>query len=172
VKIRWPCSPGWWPASRRCRGDARAVLEGHATATDLADYLVRKGMPFRDAHEVVAARCAKPRSRARPCRAAARKLAPLLPSIGADVKRVLNARRLGRGAPPSRRHRPAESGKRWRAPASACRDDGQTCADADRKYPVLRKLGEGGTPRSTSATTLQYARRRDQGSFPSNSMIR
>jgi argininosuccinate lyase len=31
-----------------------AVLEGHATATDLADYLVRKGLPFRDAHEVVA----------------------------------------------------------------------------------------------------------------------
>jgi len=32
----------------------RAVLEGFATATDLADYLVKKGMPFRDAHEVVA----------------------------------------------------------------------------------------------------------------------
>jgi argininosuccinate lyase len=31
-----------------------AVLEGHATATDLADYLVRKGVPFRDAHHVVA----------------------------------------------------------------------------------------------------------------------
>ena len=31
-----------------------AALEGHATATDLADYLVRKGVPFRDAHEVVA----------------------------------------------------------------------------------------------------------------------
>lgn len=32
----------------------RAVLQGFATATDLADYLVKKGMPFRDAHEVVA----------------------------------------------------------------------------------------------------------------------
>jgi argininosuccinate lyase len=31
-----------------------AVLEGHATATDLADYLVRKGVPFRDAHGIVA----------------------------------------------------------------------------------------------------------------------
>ena len=28
-------------------------MKGFATATDLADYLVRKGMPFRDAHEVV-----------------------------------------------------------------------------------------------------------------------
>ena len=31
-----------------------AVMQGYATATDLADYLVKKGMPFRDAHEVVA----------------------------------------------------------------------------------------------------------------------
>jgi len=31
-----------------------AAGRGYATATDLADYLVRKGMPFRDAHEAVA----------------------------------------------------------------------------------------------------------------------
>ena len=31
----------------------RAALSGYATATDLADYLTRKGVPFRDAHEVV-----------------------------------------------------------------------------------------------------------------------
>ena len=31
-----------------------AVKKGYATATDLADYLVKKGLPFRDAHEVVA----------------------------------------------------------------------------------------------------------------------
>ena len=32
----------------------QAALEGFATATDLADYLVKKGMAFRDAHEIVA----------------------------------------------------------------------------------------------------------------------
>jgi argininosuccinate lyase len=32
----------------------RAASEGYATATDLADYLVKKGLPFREAHEVVA----------------------------------------------------------------------------------------------------------------------
>ncbi|HMX15319.1 MAG TPA: argininosuccinate lyase [Rhodocyclaceae bacterium] len=33
----------------------RAALgQGYATATDLADYLVKKGLPFRDAHEAVA----------------------------------------------------------------------------------------------------------------------
>ncbi len=32
----------------------RAAVEGHATATDLADYLVKRGLPFREAHEAVA----------------------------------------------------------------------------------------------------------------------
>lgn len=31
----------------------KAALQGYATATDLADYLVRKGIAFRDAHEIV-----------------------------------------------------------------------------------------------------------------------
>ena len=40
----------------RVKKDAmeRAALKGYATATDLADYLVKKGLPFRDAHEAVA----------------------------------------------------------------------------------------------------------------------
>ncbi|SNX58994.1 argininosuccinate lyase [Nitrosomonas ureae] len=32
----------------------RSALHGYATATDLADYLTKKGIPFRDAHEIVA----------------------------------------------------------------------------------------------------------------------
>ncbi|MEJ2692121.1 MAG: lyase family protein, partial [Candidatus Thiodiazotropha sp.] len=38
-----------------CRKEAmrQAAMRGYATATDLADYLVGKGMAFRDAHEVV-----------------------------------------------------------------------------------------------------------------------
>ncbi len=31
-----------------------ALSQGYATATDLADYLVKQGLPFRDAHEAVA----------------------------------------------------------------------------------------------------------------------
>ncbi len=40
----------------RVKADAmRAALrQGYATATDLADYLVKRGLPFRDAHEAVA----------------------------------------------------------------------------------------------------------------------
>jgi argininosuccinate lyase len=67
-----------------------AVLEGHATATDLADYLVRKGLPFRDAHEVVA-------RAVREAERLGRDLAELplaalkgfCPKIGSDVKRAL-----------------------------------------------------------------------------------
>ncbi|HAT57375.1 MAG TPA: argininosuccinate lyase, partial [Gammaproteobacteria bacterium] len=38
-----------------CKKDSMraAALRGYATATDLADYLVKRGLPFRDAHEVV-----------------------------------------------------------------------------------------------------------------------
>jgi argininosuccinate lyase len=38
------------PKAERMR---QSAMQGFATATDLADYLVRKGLPFRDAHEVV-----------------------------------------------------------------------------------------------------------------------
>ncbi|WP_115338108.1 argininosuccinate lyase [Moraxella caviae] len=42
--------PNITPNSENMRA---ATLKGYATATDLADYLVKKGLPFRDAHEVV-----------------------------------------------------------------------------------------------------------------------
>jgi argininosuccinate lyase len=74
--------------------DARAMraaaLEGHATATDLADYLVKKGLPFRDAHEAVAR--AVRAAEARGCDLAALGLAELRqfsPLVGDDVFKVL-----------------------------------------------------------------------------------
>jgi len=42
--------PAITPKRDKMRASARA---GFSTATDLADYLARKGVPFRDAHEVV-----------------------------------------------------------------------------------------------------------------------
>ena len=45
---------GMIPAIKCSRGNMRrAAMKGYATATDLADYLVKKGIPFRDAHEIV-----------------------------------------------------------------------------------------------------------------------
>jgi len=68
----------------------RAAEEGFSTATDLADYLVKKGLPFRDAHEAVAH--AVREAAARGCDLAALSLAQLqsfAPQIGADVHDVL-----------------------------------------------------------------------------------
>ena len=67
-----------------------ALGQGHATATDLADYLVKKGLPFRDAHEAVAR--AVRTAEAKGCTLAELPLAELAtysPLIGADVFSVL-----------------------------------------------------------------------------------
>ncbi|HUG77190.1 MAG TPA: argininosuccinate lyase [Burkholderiales bacterium] len=67
-----------------------AALEGHATATDLADYLVRKGVAFRDAHEAVA-RAVREAERAGVDLAALplAQLKKISARIGPDVSRVL-----------------------------------------------------------------------------------
>jgi argininosuccinate lyase len=78
-----------------------ALAEGHATATDLADYLVRKGLAFRDAHEAVA-RAVREAERAG-VDLAALPLATLKrfsSKIGPDVKRVLTPQ----GSVAARRH--------------------------------------------------------------------
>ena len=67
-----------------------AAEEGFATATDLADYLVKRGLPFRDAHEAVArvVRLAQERG----CELAALPLADLqrfAPQVEEDVMHVL-----------------------------------------------------------------------------------
>ena len=67
-----------------------AASEGYATATDLADYLVKKGAPFRDAHETVAR--AVRHAEERGCELAALPLADLQsfsPAIADDVYQVL-----------------------------------------------------------------------------------
>jgi argininosuccinate lyase len=71
----------------------RAALKGHATATDLADYLVKKGVPFRDAHETVAH--AVKAAMAQQVDLAQLPLAALQqfnPAIGEDVYEVLSLR--------------------------------------------------------------------------------
>ncbi|CAM5356097.1 argininosuccinate lyase [Eoetvoesiella caeni] len=67
-----------------------AALQGFATATDLADYLVKKGVPFRDAHETVAH--AVRHCEEKGCDLADLSLAELQafhPSIGQDIFAVL-----------------------------------------------------------------------------------
>ena len=86
----------------------RAAKKGYATATDLADYLVKKGVAFRDAHEIVAH--AVKTAIARGVDLAELSLAELQafhPAIGADVHAALtlrgslDARRVLGGTAPS-----------------------------------------------------------------------
>jgi argininosuccinate lyase len=95
-----------------------AALEGHATATDLADYLVKKGLPFRDAHEAVAR--AVRAADARGCDLAALGLAQLRqfsPLVGADVFKVLTLE----GSLASRDHSGGTAPRRVRAAVKRAR---------------------------------------------------
>ena len=97
-----------------------AALEGHATATDLADYLARKGVAFRDAHELVAQ--AVREAEARRCDLAALPLDALRrfsPLIEADVYDVLTLE----GSVASRDHVGGTAPSRVRAAIVAARDD-------------------------------------------------
>ena len=79
---------GLTPVPRAMRA---ALAEGHATATDLADYLVRKGMAFRDAHEIVARAVREAERRGTDlARLPLAMLKRFSPQIGADVRRVLD----------------------------------------------------------------------------------
>jgi argininosuccinate lyase len=94
----------------RVRADAmeRAAQEGYATATDLADYLVKKGLPFRDAHEAVAHAVKVALGRGIDlAQLSLDELRGLHPAIGEDVFEVLTlrgsmaARALAGGTAPS-----------------------------------------------------------------------
>ncbi len=83
-----------------------AADEGHLTATDLADYLVEKGVPFREAHEVVGRAVALAEQKG--CALADLDLAALSPHITGEVREVLRVeasvarRRLPGGTAPDR----------------------------------------------------------------------
>jgi argininosuccinate lyase len=95
-----------------------AAAEGFATATDLADYLVRKGKPFRDAHEAVAR--AVTAAEKRGCDLAALPLAVLrsfAAEIGDDVFGVLTLE----GSVASRNHPGGTAPAQVRAAIAAAR---------------------------------------------------
>jgi argininosuccinate lyase len=79
----------------RVKPDAmRAALrQGYATATDLADYLVKRGLPFRDAHEAVAHAVKMALQRGMDlAELSLAEMQAMNPSIGSDVFEVLSLR--------------------------------------------------------------------------------
>ena len=99
---------------------ARAARRGFSTATDLADYLVRKGLPFRDAHEVVGkavrAGLDSGRDLAQMPLAELRGFSPL---IGEDVFPGSGRGGFGARPRPCRRHRAGTGARRHPARALA-----------------------------------------------------
>jgi argininosuccinate lyase len=78
-----------------------AAREGYATATDLADYLVKKGVPFRDAHEIVARAVRHAESLKRDLsELSLADLKRFSPKIGPDVRKALTLE----GSVAARRH--------------------------------------------------------------------
>ena len=107
--------PGLQPVPEAMRA---AALEGFATATDLADYLVRKGVAFRDAHAVVAR--AVREAEAVGCDLSGLPLAVLRrfsPAIGADVFDSLSLE----GSVASRDHAGGTAPRRVRAAVARAR---------------------------------------------------
>ena len=104
---------GLAPVPARMREAAR---EGFATATDLADYLVRKGLPFRDAHEAVARAVREAEARGVDLgELPVADLARFSPLVGADVVDVLTLE----GSVASRNHPGGTAPSRVREAAAA-----------------------------------------------------
>ena len=111
-----------------------AALQGYATATDLADYLVKKGLPFRDAHEAVARAVRACDDRG--CDLAELSLDELRAFSDADRRRRVrgaDAGRLGRRARPRRRHR---AGPGARGDCAGARRTGLTGSAWQRAAPA------------------------------------
>ncbi len=95
-----------------------AAREGYATATDLADYLVRKGVPFRDAHEAVARAVRHAETKhADLAELPLAELQSLAPAIGEDVFAVLTLE----GSVAARNHSGGTAPAQVRAAISAAR---------------------------------------------------
>jgi argininosuccinate lyase len=95
-----------------------SALRGFATATDLADYLVRKGIAFRDAHEIVGrAVRAGVEQQQDLAQMSLAELQAFSPAIGQDVFEVLSLE----GSMASRSHLGATAPEQVRTAAAAAR---------------------------------------------------
>ena len=148
-----------------------AALEGHATATDLADYLVKKGLPFRDAHEAVARavrarRCARLRSR----RAWPGRIAAVFAAGRRRCFQSIDAGGLARQPRPCRRHRAQARTRRDCARAQEPEIDGN---GKNREVPGRKKTRRRRHQRSLSLPrSVRQPRGRDQGGVSGRSRRR
>ena len=129
---------------------------GHTTATDLADYLVRRAVPFRDAHEAVGRAVRKAVEADRDLsELTLDELRAFSPVIESDVFRGAYPRRLGGRAQPPGRHRArAGPGGSRTGAGEAWRPTDRGSADAPR--PSARRER---APRSCAVPGLGHGDR-------------
>jgi len=120
-----------------------ALTDGHLTATDLADHLVRRGTPFREAHRQVGRAVLEAERRGCDLRdLPASVLERCCPGAGEDAAHALEPRRAarardGHGGPSPRRVRRQARDAREKADAL------RRWADAQRPPPVYRAHADG-----------------------------
>ncbi|MHB0875923.1 MAG: argininosuccinate lyase [Anaerolineae bacterium] len=86
-----PVTAGVLETLRIDEGRMRQALDHNMLATDVADYLVRRGMPFRQAHEVVGRAVRRAEERSVPlARLALGEWQALSPLFGADISGVFD----------------------------------------------------------------------------------
>ena len=149
---RSTCSP---PCSRSIEVDAKrarkAAVANYSLATDLADYLVRKGLPFREAHEAVGklVRYAEGKD-VELRRALARRAAPLLAAVRRRRARASTSwRRCARATCPA-------APRRARSPPRSARARKRVDAAAQ---PPTRRRREKKTTRGDQARAVDPHRR-------------
>ncbi|MGH8802919.1 MAG: hypothetical protein ACREX6_11570, partial [Casimicrobiaceae bacterium] len=135
---------GLTPNAERMRD---AAHEGFATATDLADYLVRKGMPFRDAHAVVARAVREAETRG--CGLEALELDVLRafsPLVDDDAFEVLSLE----GSVASRDHPGGTAPRQVRLAIAAARREltSVKCGQSPASTPAYAEPGMRGAPRA------------------------
>jgi argininosuccinate lyase len=113
-----------------------AATEGFATATDFADYLVRKGVPFRDAHEAVAQVVRYAESKGRELAALTlAELRQFAPRVDEDIQRALSLE----GSVASRNHPGGTAPAQVRAAAQAARAALDAVPEQPRSKPTSQE---------------------------------
>jgi argininosuccinate lyase len=113
-----------------------AATEGFATATDFADYLVRKGVPFRDAHEAVAQVVRYAESKGRELAALTlAELRQFAPRVDEDIQRALSLE----GSVASRNHPGGTAPAQVRAAAQAARAALAAVPEQPRSKPTSQE---------------------------------
>ena len=151
-------SPARSPSARSSRERMRAALSSTMMATDLADYLVRKGATFREAHGAVGKLVRESESTGVEMQALpARVVHGGASAFADDVSEALSRRAVGHAARSGGRHRPRRGARADRGRASCAASAAYTALE-QRSGVAGRTTTVGYRPDGTSTVSRRSAR--------------